>query len=879
MNRKIGKLGALVGGVSALAMGMAAPAAAQDAETSGDDEARRLNTVEITATRREGTTVQDVPIAVTALDPETLERAGVADLRGLDTVSPSFNLNSSDTASGGTTIRVRGVGTTGNNIGLESSVAVFLDGVYLSRPGIALADLVDVAQIEVLRGPQGTLFGRNTSAGALNITTQKPNFDGVSGFGNATVGNFDLFNLQAGLNVPVSDNLAFRVSGAIRQRDGYLTDINGNDTSTLDRISGRAQALYDAGEAGEVRLILDYAKSEDECCDAVWFSNGADPANFQALGLVDDAAPNVSPDLDDLSTNSENFFDPTEQLGFSWEYTNDFGFADFTYIGSWRDFNSNSFRNTDYTGLNIFTVGESPEARATGNFDDDSGTDIVTQTHEARLQGLAFDDRLDWLVGGYYSDEQIDSRGSLTLLDEFQAGVSAGQLGGFVPLLGNSLSVLSAGASASGDFATNVFEQDAQSLSVFTHNVLNVTDDFNVTVGLRYVDESKDASFDQVDGQHNACLGTLNNFAGINGVQGAADAILGPGAVNVAGIAVALNCFVFAAPTIERLVELNPGIVNDPQAFGTAAVFLGSEDAFNQGFDDDELVYTIKAGYSFNDNINVYGGFTHGFKSGGFNLDASAGASGADPRFDSEKIDAFEIGLKSTLLDGSATFNLAAFHQILSDFQVLEFTGIRFQTFNVGEALSTGVEVESQYQLNDNFGVNLGVTWTDARYPGDCATFDATDADFNINAATLCGNSLTNAPDFVTIFGANYEQPIANGAANFFATGSVRHETDRRTSTQAIAVPDAATIAALGVQGAIDAAPALAGDIQDANTKVNLRLGVEAEDERWAVELWGVNIFDERTKNVTFNIPLRANSRGQFVQEPATYGLTLRTKF
>ena len=115
----------------------------------------------MTATQR-AESVQDVPIAVTALDPEILDRAGVADVTSLDSVAPSFNMNSSDTATGGTTLRIRGVGTTGNNIGLESSVGVFLDGVYLSRPGVALGDLLDLEQIEVLRGPQGTLFGRNT---------------------------------------------------------------------------------------------------------------------------------------------------------------------------------------------------------------------------------------------------------------------------------------------------------------------------------------------------------------------------------------------------------------------------------------------------------------------------------------------------------------------------------------------------------------------------------------------------------------------------------------------------------------------------------------------------------------------------------------------
>ena len=293
-----------------------------------------------------------------------------------------------------------------------------------------------------------------------------------------------------------------------------------------------------------------------------------------------------------------------------------------------------------------------------------------------------------------------------------------------------------------------------------------------------------------------------------------------------------------------------------------AGLLLGSE--FDLTFEDDELVYTLKAGYKINDDVNVYGGFTHGFKSGGFNLDASAGAAGGDPRFDSEKIDAFEAGLKATILDGRGVFNAAIFHQEMEDFQVLEFTGIRFQTFNVPKAQSTGFEVETQAQLTDNFGGSLGVTYTDANYPDDCAPQDPADPGFVAQAANLCGAPLTNAPEWVAILGGNYEQMIADGNANLFVTGSIRHETERRTSTQPTVVGTDTP---------------LPGDIQDENTKVNLRIGVQAPDERWAVELWGNNIFDERTKNVTFSIPLRADSRGQFVQDPATYGVTLRTKF
>ena len=835
-------------GASALAMSAMAPmAVAQDQDQ--DDTQRTLSTVTVTATQR-AESIQDVPIAVTALDPEILDRAGVADVTSLDSVAPSFNMNSSDTATGGTTLRIRGIGTTGNNIGLEGAVGVFVDGVYLSRPGVALGDLMDLEQIEVLRGPQGTLFGRNTSAGALNIKTKAPDLEEFGGFANLTLGNYDLANLQAGINIPlIEDTLAIRLSGATRKRDGFVEGLNGAESHNRDRYTLRGQALLDMGNMGTVRAILDYSKAEENCCHAVWFTDtpfaaAFAPAGFDAAG----GAPNIG--LDAMRSNDSEFFNPFDQTGFSVEYNNETPLGDLTYIGSYRDFHSESYRSTDYTGLDIFTVGASPEARGLGgtNFDPlNNPGDIRTVTHELRLQNTAFDDRLDWLVGLYHSDETIEAQGSLTLLPEYQAGVSAGLLG----QTSNLLLAFAGGADATGDFATNAFRQDGESFSIFTHNIFSVTDKLDLTVGVRYVEETKDGSFTQLDGQHNACFGTFGNLGGIPS--------------SLLGASVALNCFVFAAPVYD---PANPGPLFGAIAASPAAGLLGLlPQEFDDTFEDEEVVYTIKGSYKLSDDINVYGGFTHGFKSGGFNLDASAAASGADPRFNSELIDAWEFGIKADLWDGRARANLAVFQSDLEGFQVLEFTGIQFQTFNVGKAEASGFELETEAALTNNLFGNLSVTYSDAKYPDDCDPQNPSDPAFNPNAANLCGNTLTNAPEWVVVGGATFENEIAN--LDFFANANFRYESDRRTSTQ----PNELLMPAL----------LLPGDIQEAHTKLNLRVGLATQDERWAIELWGRNVTDEQTKNVTFNIPLRggsgARTRGQFPQDPATYGVTVRTKF
>lgn len=834
---------------STLALLAASPGAlAQEAE----DSPRTLSTITVTATQRTES-IQDVPIAVAAFDQEALDRAGVADISGLDSLEPSFNMNSAGTLSGGTTLRIRGIGTTGNNIGLESSVGVFLDGVYLSRPGIALGELIDLEQVEVLRGPQGTLFGRNTSAGALNIKTRKPDLTSYEGFGNLTVGNYDLVNIQAGINIPlIRDQFAIRLSGATQKRDGFVQGLNGNDSHNRNRFLLRGQALWDLGANGTLRAIADYSEADEKCCQAVWFSDTSLRAVFGPAGLdPTGGAPNVGPSaLNALRSNDGQFRNPFEQAGFSLEYNNDTPLGALTYIGAYRDYEARQALSTDYTGLRMFTGGASGEAIALGgnNFDPESNlTSIKTTTHELRLQNTAFNDRLDWLVGLYYSEEKIKTGGSVTLLDEYQAAVSAGLLG----QTSNLLRAFAGGADATGDFANNAFRQDGESFSIFTHNILSITDKFDLTIGLRYVEETKDGRFTQLGGQHNACLGTLGNLANVP--------------APLSGAAVGLNCFVFAAPVYD---PGNPGPLLGAIAASPAApvlAFLPQE--FEDTFEDDELVYTIKGSYKLTDDINVYGGFTHGFKSGGFNLDPSAGAGGVDPRFNSELIDVWEAGIKADLFNGRARANLAVFQQKLEGFQVLEFTGVQFRTFNVGKAEATGFELDTEAALTDTLFANLSLAYSDARYPNDCDVVIPGAPGFTPNAANLCGASLTNAPKWVITGGATYERQLDN--LNFFANANFRYEDDRRTGTQPTEL--------------LAPTQLLPGDIQEANTKINLRVGLSGEDGRWAVELWGRNVTDEKTVNNSFTVPLRGlagdRSRAQFTEDPRTYGVTLRTKF
>ncbi len=846
---------------SALAM----PAYAQDAQEGAEED--DSDVIIVTATRR-AQDVQDIPLAVTAVSPQQLEEQGVVNVQNLTAVSSSFSTSNAQIASGSVVLRIRGVGTTSNNIGFESAVGIFIDGAYQSRPGVALSEFVDVERVEVLRGPQGTLFGRNTSAGALNITNVRPDLSEIGGFVNATYGNFNTVSLQGAINAPlVEDTLALRLTGAYRRADGTVDVLDGDgnfidDSNDVDQFLVRGQLGFETAGGIRGRLIGDYSKSTSSCCVAVEVLTASieTAGAFNLVGLGPrggQSGPNVPTNPFDTAGLGQALDDRTATANFipivdvdQWGITGELEIplgdsANIFYVGSFRDFESRETYDSDFSGLDVFDI-------------DLLNTQIETQTHELRIQGEALNDRLDWLVGVFYSNEDIFSTTTASLGADFDglAGALFGGAAGPAPL-----ALFSGGISPNGISNTNQFTQDSTSFSVFTHNTFALTDGLDFTFGLRYSDESKEGSFTQPVINNTLCPAILSNLTG-NPPAGAAPApplgtALGNGLFG-------LGCFAFTAPA-----DLpTAGVIPTPITFdGTGA------DEFN----DDELIWTVKLGYEFPTvPVNVYASFTHGYKSGGFNLDSTAAIGGADPRFASEEVDAYEVGLKAKLLNNAVTLNIAGFYEEFTDFQVLEFTGAQFQTFNVPRAVSQGVEIESVIQPSDNFTINAALTYTDAEYPDDCAG-----TQINVpNVATLCGNSLTNAPEFVAIAGATYSKDFGSNL-NFFYNAQLRMESDRRTSTQATVVPNAAAIAAAGgdLQAAIAASPLVPFDVQNGNVQINMRAGIGAQDQSWGLEFFVNNLTDVNTRGVTFNTVLRGTSRSAFLQNPRTYGVTLRGKF
>jgi outer membrane receptor protein involved in Fe transport len=853
---------------STICSAMLVPAAyAQTAESSDDSGDEPII---VTATLR-AMDVQDIPLAVTAVAPEALERQGVNDIKNLASISPSINIQSSQTETQGTSIKIRGVGTTGNNTGLESSVGVFIDGVYQSRPGVALGDLVDIERLEILRGPQGTLFGRNTSAGALNVSTKRPSLSTTEGFVNASYGNYDFMNLQGGVSLPVVQDVAgVRLSGTWRKRDGYLKSPTGAESNDRDRYMLRGQLYIEPNADVSIRLLADYAKTDEQCCEAV-IVRETELAPFSAFhGLASDGVDQSGLSaLKNLSINGGPYKNGSKQWGTSAELKWDLGGAKLTSVTAYRKFDSSSTTVGGFTANDTYTVGNGAPTSRVGILP--SGDHIKTFTQELRLQGTAVNDHVDWLVGGFYSSEKIRADQTMTLNADFQKTGSAfnfANAAGVNPLFAlTALGNAGVPVNANGNYAENRFLQDASSYSVFTHNVISFTDKLSLTLGARYVNETKDASFNQLAGTTGA--GASACQASVNGVlTGGVPAPLRAGMIGI-------NCFPFAT----SVALTAPAAVGG----GLASAKLPLPRVWAQEFKDDEITYTAQLGYKANEDLLLYAGYSHGFKSGGFNLDPQSAtlqnsgailaglATGtivapvyADPSFKSEKVNQIEVGVKATLF-GAIKANLALFDMKMSDFQVLEFTGVQFLTFNVNSARSTGAELELFGKLSDNISANVSATYANARYPSNCADGVAVAA--RPSTLRLCGQDLTNAPRFAGVVGMTYNGPLNDTGWNLLVNGNVNYSDSRTTrtidtDTNGLPVPLAQ---------------------QENYFKMNARIGLTTPDDRYTFELWGTNLTNEITRGITANTPLRGGAGTRsligFVEEPRMYGMTVRAKF
>ncbi|MBO6527383.1 TonB-dependent receptor [Erythrobacter sp.] len=899
-------LGALAG---ALAF---APAAAQAQDPATDDQAPDLvdaadvddgNVIIVTAQGR-AQALADVPVAVSAVSGELLEKSGVADIRDLNQVAPSLLVSSTGNEANGSA-RIRGIGTVGDNPGLESSVAVFVDGVYRSRSGNALSELGPIDRVEILRGPQGTLGGRNSSAGLINIYTAPPEFE-FSGYGAFTYGNYDAIKIEGGVNAPLGETVAARIDGVYFKRDGFYTDVTNNtDVNDRDRYLIRAQALFEPTEDISFRLVGDYSKKDEACCAATFVQPEFAPLARVSPGLDPFTRPNGGPALTSTSnpiipillglgqdpralsqstfnrniypTAGRSYAGETEDYGISGELNWSFGNVTLTSITGYREYSNNQASDTDYTTVDILYRAPGPDAGA---------REFKTFTQEFRLNGTAFDDRLDWLIGAYYANEKLETRDNLRFGTQygtfancrialainpalanpsatncFGANIAAidGTLG--PPAFGPATPLIIAGINNLAQIRDlggtgDVYNQTSENFAVFTHNIIHLTDTVDLTLGLRYTNETKD--FDATFGNDNVFC--PQNRALLSGLL---TSPLAP----LAGGLIALSC------QGNSTAELNGVSVSDTR-------------------DEDEFTGTAILSWKPDPDWLVYGSYSRGYKAGGFNLDRSAlsnplfldvtNLNTANLQFDEETVDAFEVGVKYS--SRKFGFSLAAFRQEFSNFQLNTFNGSVFLVQNVNgcgsdlngadrDASATtgscavddvvpgvvaqGFEFETSLSPIRDLTMTMGITYSDTSYENDLIGND-TGAPLDPALRLLPGDNLSNAPEWVGTASLSWTPPIGDSGLSGLFFINARATDDFNTGSDL-----------------------LFGKEQDAYVIVNGRIGITGPDRRWGVELWANNLFDEDYTQVAFNTPFVAPQQtySAFLAEPRTYGVTVRAGF
>jgi outer membrane receptor protein involved in Fe transport len=398
------------------------------------------NEILVTATKREQT-LQNVPVAVTVTSAETLNRAKIRDIADLASVVPSLRVNEHQ-SSANTAFLIRGFGNGDNNAGVEPSVGVFIDGVYRSRSAAQIADFPDVTQVEVLRGPQSTLFGKNASAGVVSISTQEPQFK-TQGSAELSYGNYNAFVAKANLTGKVAENLAASIAGGYNRRDGYVYDAGTNSkTNNRNRWYVKGQLLYAPATGPRVRIIGDYGKIDELCCATMNLQPSATTAAIQAIG------GKVNPASDPYSTLYNNLKSTNNitNFGISGQIDDNLGPVKLTSITAWRKSINHNNQDSDFTSADLLSRNA-------------ADVYIRTFTQEFRAN-LALGDFVNLLGGASYFNEKIDQTGQLFYGNDFRnyANVLTQQQSGgafSLPAVENLLGALSgnpgctAGASSS----------------------------------------------------------------------------------------------------------------------------------------------------------------------------------------------------------------------------------------------------------------------------------------------------------------------------------------------------------------------------------------------------------------------------------------------
>ncbi|WP_395336521.1 TonB-dependent receptor [Novosphingobium sp. BL-8H] len=778
----------------------AAPAHAEDDATAAPAEAAVETGADggtpiiVTASRRRDENVQDVPVAISVVTAETLERRGDYTLGSIQQQVPSLQVITFNPRN--TNINIRGLGSNVSltNDGLENGVGFYIDNVYYGRVGLAQFDLVDLQGIEVLRGPQGTLFGKNTTSGVINVTSRKPTFDPELS-AEASIGNYGFYQVRASASGGlVKDLLAVRLSGAISENDGFLWNKTTNTRAqNYSNKSIRGQLLFTPDPDFEVRIIGDYARQKQDYVLNVFaalhttYADGTTIAGNwaqRAARFPGYTLPSFNA-FDRVGEADSHYQSNMAGYGVSGQVDWKLGGASLTSITAYRWWDWDPANDGDSTSLPV--VVKAQQANRQRQF-----------SQELRLASKD-NGTFDWVVGAYYFWQTI-------------RGYGATGYGSAAPLwfLGAANAVNN--AALSGYEVNSYSEPQTKTIAGFGQADWHITPSLTLTGGLRFTHEQKDGVYQQWVAQ----AADISGFSAVQQAQ----------------------------------------ILAVRASFNKVVPFTETK------FSDNSLSGLISLNWKVAQDVMVYGSYSRGNKSGGLNL-TQLPSSVTDATVKPEKVDAFEVGVKSQFLDRRATFNAAGFWTEISDYQTA-ITDLdpsnplvsRQYIANIPKVRSRGIEGDLTVTATDYLSFNASGTYTDAKYVSYKNAPQAFER-LDLGAIQdLSGERLPGVPKWAWTVGADFNHALANLGGkdiSVYAHADYAYRSNYNTSASNSAW---AQVPGYGL--------------------ANGRIGFRTDDGIWDFSIWAKNLFDKN-----YYVALGGANTGVVTAqlgEPRTFGATLRTK-
>jgi len=779
---------AALGSIALLYAVVAADKAQAEEATSAD---AALDTPDggaiVVTARRRNENAQDVPIALSVLGGKRLESTNVFTLDQAKQQIPSLQIFAINPRNTNINIRNLGSNASVSSDGLDSGVGVYVDDVYYARPGQSVFDLVDIDRIEVLKGPQGTLFGRNTTAGAVSITTRAPSFT-PQATAEVSVGNYDYVQARASTSLPIiDDKVAIRLTASNTYRQGTVDNVRtGGKLLNLDSQTLRGQILIKPTDTFTLRVIADYSIRNENCCLGLpagvvtTLPNGTPIANnfYQRAAWLGYTLPTLNAFDRITDINAPSYY-KVKQKGISANAQWSLGDVSLTSITAYRTWDWEPHNDTDATGLSVFNLSQTT-------------THQKQFSQELRLASTGTR-TIDWVAGLYYFHQSLLTQA----LTEFGADAAGFALPPAVP-------------AAIGSAALNAFRfvsgsrAKTDSYAVFGQANWHLSDRLTLTGGLRFTHEKKSGDFDQRQ---------------IGGVD------LSTLPVAVAGAA--------------RGIRNNFGPANSYTARTTNSSLSGQ----------------ATLAYKLSPDVLTYATYARGNKSGGLNI--ANLPSGVDPVVGPEKVDHYELGVKTTPLPG-VTLNGAAFWTEIQDFQSTFSDAARSLTYltNAAKVRSRGGEIDLQADPFKGAWFYASATYADTVY----LSYRNAPCPFGVpgvgGTATcdLSGQSLPNAPRWAFAAGGEVARPLAGKEVYVGADWSYKSS----------------------FNSAADNSPV--GRI-DGYSLVNARAGIRLPGGQWDLYGWARNLLNKdyytRLGVAPFNTGLLVASVG----EPRTYGVTGRFRF